>query len=314
VTSDPSEHSAGLARRDAGGDGARHWDQPRSYYGQPIVKEPAWTWQVPWYLFAGGLAGGASLAAAVAEATGRGELARRTRGVAAGAATASPALLISDLGRPRRFVNMLRVFKPTSAMSMGSWLLAAFGPAATGAAALDGLGWLPTARRGLSAGAAVLGVPLTTYTAVLLSDSANPAWHGARNTLPAVFASSAAASAGGAMTLVGPAAQTAPARRLAAAAAAGEVVAFEVMRHRLGSPAAVFRAGRAGWWRRAATGSSLAGAAVLAAAGRGRAGRLAGAGLALTGAVATRWAVFTAGVAAAREPEHVVRQQRGERR
>lgn len=283
----------------------------RSYYGQPIVKEPAWTWEVPWYLFAGGLAGGSSLAAVLAELAGAADLARRTRLVSAGSAAVSPVLLISDLGRPRRFLNMLRVLKPTSAMSMGSWILASFSTAITGAVALDQLDRLPWLRAGVSQAGAALGVPLATYTAVLLSDSSNPAWHGARHTLPFVFAASAAASTGAAMTLVGPAEQTGPARRLAAAGGAAELVAAEAMRRRLGSVGRVYHHGAAGRFHAAATTCTVAGSALLATSGHRRALRWAGAGLTLAGAVCTRWSVFKAGFQAARDPVHVVRQQRG---
>ncbi len=283
----------------------------RSYYGQPIVKEPAWTWQVPWYLFAGGLAGGTSLAAVLAELAGHAEHARRTRLVAAGAAAVSPVLLVSDLGRPRRFLNMLRVVKPTSAMSVGSWILTSFGVAATGAAALDAIDRLPRLRRGVSQAAAALGVPLATYTAVLLSDSANPAWHGARDTLPFVFAAGAAASSGAAMTLAGPADQTVPARRLAIAGGAAELVATATMRRRLGSVGRVYHEGAAGRFDTAATACTIAGTVVLGLAGRRRAARWAGAGVTLAGAMCTRWSVFKAGFQAARDPAHVVRQQRG---
>lgn len=283
----------------------------RSYYGQPIVKEPAWTWEVPWYLFAGGLAGASSLGAVLADLTGHAELARRTRLVAAGGAAVSPVLLISDLGRPRRFVNMLRVFKPTSAMSVGSWILASFGAATTGAAALDALDRLPRWRTGASQAAAALGVPLATYTAVLLSDSANPAWHGARDTLPFVFAASAAASSGAAMTLVGPADQTVPARRLAVAGGAAELVTAQTMRRRLGAVGRVYHEGAAGRFDTAATACTVAGTALLGLGGRQRAARWAGAALTLAGAVCTRWSVFKAGFQAARDPAHVVRQQRG---
>lgn len=283
----------------------------RSYYGQPIVKEPAWTWEVPWYLFAGGLAGASSLGAALAELTGHAELARRTRLVAAGAAAVSPVLLVSDLGRPRRFLNMLRVFKPTSAMSVGSWILASFGAATTGAAALDALDRLPRLRSRMSQAAAGLGVPLATYTAVLLSDSANPAWHGARDTLPFVFAASAAASSGAAMTLAGPADQTASARRLTIAGGAAELAATETMRRRLGSVGRVYHEGAAGRFDTAATACTIAGAVLLGLGGRRSGARWAGAGLTLAGAVCTRWSVFKAGFQAARDPAHVVRQQRG---
>jgi len=111
---------------------------PRSYYGQPVVKEPIWTPEIPWYFFAGGLGGASAGLAWLAELRGEEVLARRAWLAALAGTGASPVLLISDLGRPARFLNMLRMFKLTSPMSVGSWVLALSG-GATGAAALDTL-------------------------------------------------------------------------------------------------------------------------------------------------------------------------------
>src|SRR4051794_7157674 len=97
-----------------------------SYYGQPVIKEPTWTPEIPWYFFFGGLAGASGTFALF---TGRRHpmLARRAWLTSMAALTISPALLISDLGRPARFLNMLRMFKVTSPMSVGSWILVGAG-------------------------------------------------------------------------------------------------------------------------------------------------------------------------------------------
>src|SRR5829696_3345202 len=108
-------------------------EEARSYYGRAVLKEPIWSWEIPCYFFAGGLAGASSNLALVARLAGNDRLARRALLVALGGAAVSPPLLISDLGRPDRFYNMLRVFKPTSPMSVETWVLSAFG-AATGLA------------------------------------------------------------------------------------------------------------------------------------------------------------------------------------
>src|SRR5436309_903215 len=100
---------------------------PRSYYGRPIVKEPVWKPEIPWYFFAGGLTGASAALGYAAHLAGNRPLARRTWLVTMAAGTASPLLLISDLGRPERFLNMLRVFKLTSPMSVGSWVVSATG-------------------------------------------------------------------------------------------------------------------------------------------------------------------------------------------
>ena len=115
----------------------------RSYYDKAILKQPVWKWYVPAYFFTGGLAAGSAMLAAGARLTGFRRLARQSRFVTLGALGVSTALLVKDLGRPARFYNMLRVLKPTSPMSIGSWVLGAFGTAAAAGTASDVLGVLP---------------------------------------------------------------------------------------------------------------------------------------------------------------------------
>ena len=124
-------------------------------------------------------------------------LARRAWAAALGGVGVSPALLISDLGRPARFLNMLRMFKVTSPMSVGSWMLVAQrrDHRARGGERVDRL--VPAARAGgASRSRRLLGLPLCTYTAALLANTAVPVWHEARWELPFVFGSGAALSAG----------------------------------------------------------------------------------------------------------------------
>ena len=98
------------------------------YYGLPLLKEPQWKWEVPLYLFAGGASGAAAYIGAMADWIGDDyELARDARWLTVGGLGISSALLIADLGRPSRFLAMLRVFKTQSPMSVGAWTLAAFG-------------------------------------------------------------------------------------------------------------------------------------------------------------------------------------------
>ncbi len=120
-----------------------------SYYGRPVVKEPTWApLDIAGYLFLGGLAGASSTLAAGAQLSGRPGLARPLKLGAVGAISLSLVALVHDLGRPARFLNMLRVFKPTSPMSVGVWILSAYAPAA-GAAALGEL--VPSGRLSHSA-------------------------------------------------------------------------------------------------------------------------------------------------------------------
>lgn len=287
----------------------------RSYYGQAVVKEPEWTWEVPWYLFTGGLAGASSVLALGARRAGLDALAARARQIAAAGGLASPALLVADLGRPARFLNMLRVFKPTSAMSVGSWILAAYGSVASAAGALDALGRWPRTQGLLDRTAGVLGLPMATYTGVLIADSSIPVWHEARSELPFLFAGSAAMSAGAAATLLAPAEEAAPARRLALAGAVAELAVGQVMRRRLGEIGEVYEHGDAGRWEKAAKGATAAGAALVVLGGRRatgarRAATLAGSALLLAGGLAQRWAVYRAGFASARDPKYVVASQR----
>ena len=284
--------------------------EPRSYYGQPILKRPAWTIEVPWYFFAGGLAGASSTLALGARLAGNQRLARGAGTAAAVGIAAAVPLLVSDLGRPERFLNMLRVFKPTSPMSVGSWLLAGFGPAAAGAALSDRLGVAPRLGRAAEVVAGLLGPGLATYTAVLLADTAVPVWHEAGRELPLVFAGSAAASAGSAAAILTPAADAGPARRLAVAGALLELSAAAAMERRLGELGEPYRQGPAGRYARLAKACTAAGAATLALAGRRRGAALAGGLAVLAGSAFQRLAVYKAGLQSAADPRYVVEPQR----
>ena len=105
-----------------------------SYYGRQVVKPAPWDVRIPLYMFAGGLAAGSSLLAAGAQLTGRPALRREGRLGAAGKLVVSLGALVSDLGRPERFLNMLRTVKLTSPMSVGTWLLSLYGAPASVAA------------------------------------------------------------------------------------------------------------------------------------------------------------------------------------
>ena len=169
-----------------------------TYYDRPVLKEPVWIWAVPAYFYAGGLAGASAiLAEASASLGGDGtqDLVVRARWIAALAGATGSALLVHDLGRPERFLHMLRVFRPTSPMSIGSWILAVAAPVFGGSALATGAGGEAGAlKRALSLAGAGLGLPLTAYTAVLLSNTAVPVWQETRRSLPFLFAASAAGS------------------------------------------------------------------------------------------------------------------------
>ncbi|WP_239107698.1 NrfD/PsrC family molybdoenzyme membrane anchor subunit [Spirilliplanes yamanashiensis] len=294
-----------------------------SYYGKPIVKAPVWHHDIAAYLFTGGLAAGSSLLAAAGDLSGRPALGRAGRLAALGAVTASAYFLIHDLGRPARFHHMLRVAKPTSPMSVGTWVLTAFGPAAGVAAIAEGAPLLPErgvlglVRRLLpplgaagQVGAALTAPALATYTAVLLSDTSTPSWHAAYEELPFVFAGSALASGAAVGLLAAPCDQAGPARRMAVCGAALELYGAHRVETTKGLLSEPYRTGRAGRLLRAGRALTAAG---VAGALLGRRSRVASAlsGLSLLAAsLATRFGIFEGGMASAKDPKYVVVPQR----
>ena len=183
----------------------------QDYYGVPHLKAPVWTWEIPAYFAVGGAAGAAAVIASAARmAGGRPDLVRDARWVAAIGAAASPPLLIADLGRPERFLAMLRVFKLQSPMSVGAWTLLAFSNAAAAAAAADLVdrltnGRLPVRVLGNAAEslAAATGIVLSTYTGVLIGATAIPVWNRNVKILPIHFAASGLGTAVSILELMG---------------------------------------------------------------------------------------------------------------
>jgi formate-dependent nitrite reductase membrane component NrfD len=295
-----------------------------SYYGRPILKKPTWkNPDVPLYMWVGGMAGTSAVAAAVGDVTGRPVLRRGGRLVATGGAMVGSVALIHDLGRPARFLNMLRVVKPTSPLSIGSWILSPFAALASASAASELTGIAPRLGRLAGIGAALFGPPLASYTGVLLADTAIPAWHEARNELPLLFAASGAAAGAGVQLMIteltgADRRERMPMVRLAVAGAAAEIAVGEVLERRLerlpGDIAGAYRTGKAGRWNRAARiltaagglGALLAGPAIR----RGRLTVVASGAALAAGSLATRFAAFEAGMASAADPQHVVVPQR----
>src|SRR5438477_3596073 len=185
------------------------------YYGQPVVRPPVWTWEIPIYFFMGGIAGMSAIIASGAIIFHHVDVARTAMWVASIAgAILSPVLLIMDLGRPHLFLNMLRVFKYRSPMSMGAWILTAFGTCAVPGlialelnahqifpGTLDQL--LSFAAWILIFGAAIFGTLLATYTGVLIGATAIPAWFLHRTLLPIHFGTAGLGSAAAALELFG---------------------------------------------------------------------------------------------------------------
>ena len=317
----------GIRRRRGSDDGAAVVPdvQFTSYYGRPVVKAAPWEKDIPAYMFLGGLAAGSSLLAAGADLTGRRTLRRAGRLGALAGISLSFAALVHDLGRPARFVNMLRVAKPTSPMSMGSWILTLYGPAAGLAGSAELADRLPLPDRlrralmtlGRPAGlaAAAVAPAVASYTAVLLADTATPTWHEAHRELPFVFVGSAAAAAGGLGMLTASTDDAGPARRLAIAGAALDAVADTRMQESLGLAAEPLQHGAAGRLHRA---SQLLNIAGVVATGIGsvtgrryrRAMDGAAGGAFVAGSLCTRFAIFEAGQASARDPKYTIVPQR----
>jgi formate-dependent nitrite reductase membrane component NrfD len=238
-------------------------------------------------------------------------LARQAWAASVGALSVSAGLLISDLGRPERFLNMLRMFKLTSPMSIGSWILSASAVASSLAAANAWTGQCPRAARLAGPVAALLGLSLSTYTAALLADTSVPVWRESRRLLPFVFGTGAAVGAGAIGVIVTPVEHAGPARRLAVAASVLEGPLIEVMIRRVGNHGEVYRSGAPAKLARVSRAGIVGGGALLWARGRrSRAASVLGGALLTAGAVATRWAVFRAGFASAADPKYVVGPQR----
>jgi formate-dependent nitrite reductase membrane component NrfD len=289
-----------------------------TYYDRPVLKEPVWIWAVPAYFYAGGVAGAAAVLGAAAQATGdeglRG-LVVRCRWLAATGGAVGTGLLIHDLGRPERFLNMLRVFRPTSPMSVGSWVLAAAGPLTAGSAILARRpGFLGRVGDLFGALAGLVGMPLTGYTAVLLSNTAVPLWQETRRSLPVAFTASGMTAAASLLDLMDLDERSGRiVKRFGVIGKVAEIAAMRAVEQeaerveRVGRP---LREGLGGsLWRasKILTGASLA----LSLLPRRRRALRTGAGLLGTaGAIALRFAVFHAGKASARDPRATFRHQR----
>jgi Polysulphide reductase, NrfD len=167
----------------------------------PLMHAPVWTWEVPLYFWFGGIASGSSFIALASDLADDRETAGVARRVTLAAVVPCAPLLVLDLGRPERFLHMMRIFKPRSPMSMGAWCLAAFSGTAGGAMLADLLGRRSEARV-LGGATAFFGTYLGSYTGVLLASTAVPVWARSRLFLPAIFTCTAAATGAAANRLV----------------------------------------------------------------------------------------------------------------
>jgi hypothetical protein len=290
-----------------------------SYHGNPLLKEPTWTWQVPLYLFAGGVAGTSALIALVAHVSGNPATLRAALWIGLAGALVSPPLLIADLGVPARFLNMLRVFKPRSVMSIGAWTLAIFS-SAIGLAVIChelilagyGNGFLLLLEWASEVVAAFSGLILASYTSVLLGVTAIPVWSENRRLIPAVFLAGGLGSASAVLELLG---FLVPATQLigivASAVETVIAVAIELRGRYVDRP---LREGTVGWLVRA--GGALAGPVALLLRIFGPhspAARDVAALSFIAGALISRFAWVAAGRVSSRDPQALFKIQRRER-
>jgi Polysulphide reductase, NrfD len=278
----------------------------------PVIRPPVWTWEIPLYFWFGGIATGAAFAALGCDVAGDHRSAALLRRVVIGAIGPGGPLLVLDLGRPERFLHMLRIFKPRSPMSMGAWCLTAFSSLAGGAAAADLLG-RPRLARALGAGTALTGTYLGSYTGVLLASTAVPVWSRSRTFLPPIFICTATATgaAAGRLTLAvtgGNRATRAGLAALETIAMSTELALSAVNERRLGRYGRALEEGRPGNLLRAAKAAVTVGLASRAVR-RPWAAHAASA-LFLAAGLAFRFAWVGAGRASALDHEAVARSAR----
>jgi len=225
------------------------------------------------------------------------------------------AMLIYDLGRPARYLNMLRVFRPSSPMNMGSWILSTIGPFAAGSALLSGAdGVLGAVGDFAGLGAGLAGGPLAGYTAVLISNTAVPVWQATRKWSPPAFIASAVAAGGGLLQMMGLSEREHRiVRRFAVAGTVAELgaeraVAREAARvERVSRP---LHEGVAGAMLRTGKGLSVASLVLNLLPRRDRRASWMAGLLAALGSLLFKWGVFEAGKASARDPRATFHQQR----
>jgi hypothetical protein len=283
----------------------------------PVIKAPVWTWEVPLYFWFGGMAAGSSFVALACDLARDHRSARTARAVALAALIPSPVLLVADLGRPARFLNMLRIVKLRSPMSMGAWALSAFGALIAAAVGADLLDRRRTARA-LGAATAVVGGYLGSYTGVLLAATAVPVWARSRLFLGPIFVATATATGTAASRLALVATgvpEHHPTRtalgRVEMSAIATELLLSQVNKLRLGRLRRALEEGRPGTTFRVAEGLVTGGLALRLLRGRGAWAHHAASVLYMLGGLAFRYAWVGAGQTSADDHEAVALTARG---
>jgi formate-dependent nitrite reductase membrane component NrfD len=280
-----------------------------------MMKAPVWTWEVPLYFWTGGIASGSAFVALACDLAGDRRSARIARLVSLGALAPSPPLLIMDLGRPARFLNMLRIVKTRSPMSMGAWALTAFGNLIAGAVAADLLGREKTART-LGGATALVGGYLGSYTGVLLASTAVPLWARSRTYLGPIFVCTATATGAAAtrLVLVASGVESGHPTRVAlrqvqAGAMAAELALSMVNERRLGRHAGPLHHSRKMKWAKGLVNAGLGLQFLRGRTGRSEAGHAASV-LYLIAGLLFRYAWVEAGPVSARDDRSVAEMSR----
>ena len=289
-----------------------------TYYDRPVLKAPVWSWEIPLYYFTGGAAGACLVLGAAAQLDRSGRLdrvIRRCHWAGIIGSTVSAALLIDDLGKPSRFINMLRVFRPTSPMNMGTWILSGAAPTAiTAGVFLRRRGLLHWIGEAFGFASGVFGMGLATYTGVLVGNSAIPVWQSSRRILPLLFGASAVASAGSLFELM----SDAPRERrithtfgtIGRAAELAASVAMEKRAAQVPQVARPLRSGASGFLWKASTLLTAASLVTSLIPRNSRKKRIIAGVLGTAGSLALRYAVHTAGAASANDPRATFHSQR----
>jgi formate-dependent nitrite reductase membrane component NrfD len=276
-----------------------------------MIKPPEWTDLIPTYFFTGGMAGACATAAFSERIAKNHALARVMLIGAAGGAAVSGFCLIADLKRPERFMNMLRVFKPTSPMSVGVYIFSAFSTCTFAATISDLTGILRPVGRLFEGLAAVIGPAMSVYTAVLISDTVVPAWHYGRNSMPMLFAATSLSTAGAFGLLFGSANDSGTARRMAMLGGTGVMIALDRLHAELGHrQKEAYEIGEAKTFSTIAKVLNIAGTATAVFARKNDTlSKLSGAML-LAAGVAERFGIFRAGCTSAHDPKFTIEAQR----
>jgi len=295
-----------------------------TYYDRPLLKRSPWSIDIPIYYFLGGMAGAAlTLGAAIQLASPRGKHPLRRvseichwTGVAG--STAGAAFLIHDLGRPERFLYMMRVFRPTSPMNMGTWILGGAAPTAiTTVLLINRRGFWGTVGEVTGYLSGIFGAALAGYTGVLVSNSAIPIWQQARRWVPPLFMASSAATAASVIDVISPHCRRCGLTRVfGTAGRVAEIAASKMVERaagefpKLGEP--LHKGGTAILWRLASTLTSASLGASLLRKRRPRASVVAGL-LGIAGSLCLRFAVHYISNASANDPRAAFHQQRAVR-